>query len=80
MDAARERGRPLTGYRDTWTEEDWRAEFDERVGIKMDSHIEEKAAEEQARAELAPLYRKWKHGRAPRVAGRGRRPNGRGEA
>jgi hypothetical protein len=64
----------LTGFRETWTEDDWRVEFDERVGIKMDSHIEEKVAEDQARKELAPLYRRWKNGSTPRVTGRGRKP------
>jgi len=51
------------GYRSTWTDDDWKCEFDERVGIKIDSGIDEKEAEKQARDELTPLYKKWKEDR-----------------
>lgn len=61
-------------YRESWTEEDWLVEFDERVGIKMDSGIEEKEAEIQARAGLKPLYQRWKAGQAPTTTRRGRAP------
>lgn len=49
-------------------------DFDERVGIKLDSGITEEEAERQARAEMAPQYREWAKGRAPAKTRRGRTP------
>ncbi|MEA3225067.1 MAG: hypothetical protein U9Q07_03890 [Planctomycetota bacterium] len=47
-------------YDDKWTLEDWKIEIDERVGIKMDSGIEESEAMRQTKAELKGRYEQWK--------------------